>query len=101
MFSYIGGKKFQGKWISSYFPKHDTYVEPFGGAFWVYFVSSINANKNIYNDYNRYISNIFYCVKHHREEFYKVLTSFKFSFNLSSESEQCNIVLYVSLYNLL
>ena len=48
MFSYLGGKKFQAKWISNYFPKHDTYVEPFGGAFWVYFVGNINANKNVY-----------------------------------------------------
>lgn len=77
MFAYIGGKKFQGKWIANYFPKHDTYVEPFGGAFWVYFMGNINANKNVYNDYNRYISNIFYCVKNHREEFYKVLKSYK------------------------
>ena len=77
MFSYIGGKKFQAKWIANHFPKHDTYVEPFGGAFWVYLVGNINANKNVYNDYNRYISNIFYCIKHHREEFYKVLKSYK------------------------
>ena len=77
MFSYIGGKKFQAKWIANHFPKHDTYVEPFGGAFWVYLISNINANKNVYNDYNRYISNIFYCIKHHREEFYKVLKSYK------------------------
>ena len=77
MFSYIGCKKFQAKWIVNHFPKHDTYVEPFGGAFWVYLISNINANKNVYNDYNRYISNIFYCIKHHREEFYKVLKSYK------------------------
>ena len=52
MFSYLGGKKFQSKWISSHFPKNDIYVEPFGGAFWVYFQSGINSQRNIYNDKN-------------------------------------------------
>jgi len=40
MFSYLGGKKFQAKWIARHFPKHKTYVEPFGGAYWVYFVAN-------------------------------------------------------------
>ena len=84
MFSYIGGKKFQAKWIANHFPKHDTYVEPFGGAFWVYLISNINANKNVYNDYNRYISNIFYCIKHHREEFYKELIPLTYQLELGN-----------------
>ena len=77
MFSYLGGKKFQAKWISGYFPKHDTYVEPFGGAFWVYFVGNINANNNVYNDYNRYLTNVFHCAKNNRSEFIKQLKSYK------------------------
>lgn len=77
MFSYLGGKKFQAKWISGYFPKHDTYVEPFGGAFWVYFVGNINVNNNVYNDYNRYLTNVFHCAKNNRSEFIKQLKSYK------------------------
>jgi len=77
MFSYLGGKKFQAKWIASHFIKHDTYVEPFGGAYWVYFTSTINSEKNIYNDYNRYIANIFYCAVNKRDEFLKKLNQYR------------------------
>ena len=55
MFSYLGGKKFQAKWIARHFPKHKTYVEPFGGAYWVYFVANHQidqAHINVYNDFN-------------------------------------------------
>ena len=61
MFSYLGGKKFQAKWISSNFPIHKPYIEPFGGAYWVFFQGNINSDLNIYNEYNRYIANVFYC----------------------------------------
>ena len=39
MISYIGGKSHIGKWIKDYIPKQnfDTYVETFGGMFWVWF----------------------------------------------------------------
>ena len=56
MFSYLGGKKFQAKWIARHFPKHKTYVEPFGGAYWVYFVANHQidqAHTNVYNDFNK------------------------------------------------
>ena len=37
MISYIGGKSRMAKWISGYIPDDiETYVEVFGGAFWVY-----------------------------------------------------------------
>ena len=51
MFSYLGGKKFQAKWIADHFPEFDNYIEPFGGAMWVYFQSSVNGQLNIYNDF--------------------------------------------------
>ena len=63
MFSYLGGKKFQAKWIADHFPEFDNYVEPFGGAMWVYFQSTVNGKLNIYNDYNEYLVNIFECAK--------------------------------------
>ena len=38
MISYIGGKSNIGKWIKDYVPRDiETYVETFGGMFWVFF----------------------------------------------------------------
>ena len=39
MISYIGGKSQIGTWIRDYIPNDiETYVETFGGMFWVFFV---------------------------------------------------------------
>ena len=53
MISYIGGKNRMAEWISDYIPESETYVEVFGGAFWVYVNSDIHErmNKVIYNDF--------------------------------------------------
>jgi len=64
--SYIGGKSKIGKWIREYIPKNiKTYVEPFGGMFWVYFnmdlTSYIRLQKVVYNDFNRLNTNLFKC----------------------------------------
>jgi DNA adenine methylase len=63
MISYVGGKKLQSKWICSFIPAIDTYVEVFGGAMWVYIAGDIDCNKAIYNDYNKYMFNLFTCCK--------------------------------------
>ena len=80
MFSYLGGKKFQAKWIASQFPKHNTYVEPFGGAYWVYFMANHQidqAHTNVYNDFNKDIANIFYCARYDDRKFLKSLLSYE------------------------
>ena len=77
MFSYLGGKKFQAKWIGSHFPVLKKYVEPFGGAFWVYFQNGIEFDKNVYNDYNRFLTNIFYCARNKQKEFVKELLKYE------------------------
>jgi len=77
MFSYLGGKKFQAKWIGSHFPTSKKYVEPFGGAFWVYFQNSIEFDKNVYNDYNRFLTNIFYCARNKTNQFVKELKKYE------------------------
>ena len=64
MISYIGGKARMANWISSYVPPHiETYIEVFGGAFWVYINSDIykRVDKVIYNDFNPYMTNLFRC----------------------------------------
>ena len=72
MISYIGGKNRMAKWIGSYIPNDiETYVEVFGGAFWVYVKGEVHKKpilKNvIYNDYNRYMTNLLACCRNPQE----------------------------------
>ncbi len=72
MISYIGGKNRMAKWIGSYIPNDiETYVEVFGGAFWVYVNGQVHKKpilKNvIYNDFNRYMTNLFACCRNPQE----------------------------------
>ena len=74
MVRYIGGKFRMAEWISSYIPNNiETYVEVFGGAYWTYLNSDVYTRpllKNIvYNDYNRYMVNLFECCRTPQEFF--------------------------------
>jgi DNA adenine methylase len=67
MISYIGGKNTISKWIRNYIPSDiETYVEPFGGMFWVLFNMDLdkytNLKKIVYNDFNPLNVNLFRCV---------------------------------------
>lgn len=67
MFSYIGGKFRIGKWIRDYIPTDiETYVEPFSGAFWVFFNMELekypNLKRVVYNDFNPLNANLFACI---------------------------------------
>ena len=78
MISYIGGKSRMASWICEYIPNDiETYVEVFGGAFWVYVKGDIHEKPQlkevIYNDKNEYMSNLFECFRT-PEEFYKRLS---------------------------
>jgi len=63
MFPYIGGKKQHSKWIDPFVPTDaKTYVEVFGGAMWLYWMSKkLPVEKNVYNDFNRHLANVFMC----------------------------------------
>jgi DNA adenine methylase len=68
MISYIGGKARIGKWIAPLIPKNiETYVECFGGMFWVFFNMDIEKYPNlktvVYNDFNKLNANLFRCSK--------------------------------------
>ena len=78
MFSYMGGKKVHSKWISPYIPSNiKTYVEVFGGAMWVYWMSDkVPVETNVYNDFNRHLSNIFSCASSDPKHFTEVLESY-------------------------
>ena len=81
MISYIGGKSRMAKWISGYIPDDiETYVEVFGGAFWVYVNGDVHTKpklqKVIYNDFNRYMVNLFECCRT-PQEFYDSMLEIK------------------------
>ena len=78
MISYIGGKSRMAKWICEYIPNDiETYVEVFGGAFWVYVKGDINDKPNlkevVYNDKNKFMANLFKCMRE-PEVFYERLS---------------------------
>ena len=69
------------KWISGYIPDDiETYVEVFGGAFWVYVNGDVHTRpklqKVIYNDFNRYMVNLFECCKN-PQKFYNSMVDIK------------------------
>lgn len=81
MISYIGGKSRMAKWICEYIPQDiETYVEVFGGAFWVYVKGDIhtrpNLSKVVYNDKNKFMANLFKCFTN-PDEFMPYLKQYK------------------------
>lgn len=71
MLPYIGGKNKMSNWITSYIPNDiNTYVESFGGQFWVFFKMDLsrypNLKKIVYNDFNPLNSNLFRCLEDHQ-----------------------------------
>ena len=69
------------KWIGEYIPDDiETYVEVFGGSFWVYINGEIHEKPKlkevIYNDFNRYMVNLFECCRT-PEEFHKFMKNLK------------------------
>ena len=72
MIPYIGGKNKMADWIVPFIPKDiDTYVEVFGGAYWVYCKSDIYRNPKlkriVYNDFNKFMANLFACCRTPKE----------------------------------
>lgn len=63
-FPWIGGKKLMRDIILEMFPlNYDRYIEVFGGAAWILFAKKPEAFE-VYNDYNSYLTNMFYVVKY-------------------------------------
>ena len=68
----MGGKRRMAPWIHSFIPKGiDTYVEVFGGAFWVYMKSDsdnpLATKQHIYNDFNPYMVNLYRCASNPKQ----------------------------------
>ncbi len=73
--AWVGGKKLLRKEIANRFPEESIkkYVEVFGGAGWVLFYKDRNAEKEVYNDINSELVNLFKNVKYHPEAVAKEL----------------------------
>ena len=67
----MGGKQRMAAWIHSFIPQGiETYVEVFGGAFWVYMKSDVDAplaKQHIYNDVNPYMVNLYRCASNPKQ----------------------------------
>lgn len=77
MINYVGGKAKLATWIREFIPSDiENYVEPFSGAFWVFFKLDLNKYPNlkniVYNDFNNLNSNLFRCVTENPSELIKI-----------------------------
>lgn len=62
--SWIGGKKALRDEVLIRFPlEYQTYVEVFGGAGWVLFHKEPGRDKEVYNDFNSNLVNLYRCVR--------------------------------------
>jgi DNA adenine methylase len=68
-FPYVGGKFYMLDKILPLIPEHKTYIEVFGGSAKV-LLNKKPSEIEIYNDFNKHLSNLFYVVAFHYEEFY-------------------------------
>jgi DNA adenine methylase len=78
IFPYIGGKFYMLDVILKLIPKHDIYVEVFGGSAKV-LLNKPPSNIEIYNDYDKKIANLFYVVAFKFEEFYEKVNRIVYS----------------------
>ena len=66
----LGNKKKLAKKIQAYFPKHKIYIEPFFGAGGMFF-NKPKAHRNIVNDLDSDVFNLFQVVMNQKEELEK------------------------------
>ena len=82
---WVGGKRLLRHEIISRFPEHNTYIEPFAGAAWVYWGKE-PSTVEVINDLNGDLVNLFLTIKNHPEEFYDRLWYMKTSRELYKKS---------------
>jgi DNA adenine methylase len=77
-FPYIGGKFYMLDVILKLIPKHEVYVEVFGGSAKVLLNKPL-SDIEIYNDYDKRIANLFYIVAFKFDEFYEKINRLVYS----------------------
>jgi len=89
---YHGGKSKIADWVISHFPKHDIYVEPFGGGASV-LLNKTPVKSEIYNDLNKEVVNFFSVLRSERkDEFLEMLYLTPYArdeFDMSYEECDC------------
>ena len=70
---YLGGKWRIAPWIIAHFPKHRTYIEPFGGGGSVLLRKS-RAHCEIYNDLHGEVVNLFRVARDHGDELRRLIS---------------------------
>ena len=74
---YYGGKWRIGKWISSFIPEHQTYIEPFGGLFSVGLQKPV-AEIEVYNDLNPAVVNFWLQLRDRPEDLIPLILATKY-----------------------
>lgn len=90
---WVGGKKKFRDQIVSKFPKHNCYVEVFGGGGWILFHKK-PSNVEVYNDLNGDLVNLFKVIRDQNEEFknyIKWILASRDTFNEYSKMEKDDI----------
>lgn len=74
---WIGGKSLLAKKIVPLFPENiERYIEVFGGGASVLFAKEKHAPFEVYNDIDSQLVNLFRCIKFHRQELQKEISSY-------------------------
>ena len=99
--SWIGGKKSSRDIIIPRFPSfYERYIEVFGGGGWILFGKPPRNDKEIFNDANSNISNLFYCVREHSAE---LIEKLRYVLNCREDFDRIKhiLILSISLYTFL
>lgn len=73
VFRYFGSKWNLAPWIISFFPQHDVYIEPFGGAANVLMRKPPSLTE-IYNDLDSELLNVFQVMRERSQELYDLIS---------------------------
>ncbi len=87
---YSGGKWKIADWIISHFPKHEIYVEPFGGAGSV-LLKKPRSKMEVYNDLSGRVSNVFKVMRDYPDELIRKLKLTPYSRNELIEATERSI----------